>query len=67
VAISELVSDLNSLNHEEFVKQAQQVMTPFNPEGHPLPGVNAPSMKVLIDRLELAKNNGSQVGGREGS
>jgi len=32
-------------------------MTPFNPEGHPPPGVNAPSMKVLIDRLEFVKKN----------
>ena len=32
-------------------------MTPFNPEGHPPPGVNAQSMKILIDRLELDKNN----------
>jgi hypothetical protein len=35
----------------------QQVITPYNPEGQPPPGVNAPSMKVLIDRLELAKKN----------
>jgi len=27
-------------------------------EGHPPPGVNAPSMKILIHRLELAKNDG---------
>jgi hypothetical protein len=51
------VIDLNSLTHDEFVQQAQQVMTTFNTEGHPPPGVNAPSMKVFIDRLELAKQN----------
>jgi hypothetical protein len=66
------VIDLQSLNHKEFVKHAEQVIRPLNPEGHPPPGVNAPSMRVLIDRLELAKKNdlasyasGSQVGGCE--
>jgi hypothetical protein len=32
------------------------VIIEFNPEGHPPPGVSSPTMKNLIDRLELSRN-----------
>jgi len=33
------VVNLDELSHNEFVKKANKVITPLNPEGHPPPGV----------------------------
>ena len=49
------VVDLNILSHEQFVDRASAVITPLNPEGHPPPGVYSPTMKSLIDRLEVSR------------
>ena len=38
------VVDLDSLSHEQFVTRASIVITKFNPEGHPPPGVSSPTM-----------------------
>ena len=54
------VVDLNSLSHEQFVDRAGAVITPFNPEGHPPPGVYSPTMRSLIDRLEVSRMTNSQ-------
>jgi hypothetical protein len=52
------VVDLDSLSHEQFVKRASRVITKYNPEGHPPPGVSSPTMMNLIDRLEISRNEG---------
>ena len=39
--------DLDELSHEKFVDKASEGITPFNPEGHPPPGVYSPTMKNL--------------------
>ena len=52
------VVDLLSLSHEQFVTRASRVITKFNPEGHPPPGVSSPTMMNLIDRLEISRNEG---------
>jgi hypothetical protein len=54
------VVDLNTLSHEQFVERAGAVITPFNPEGHPPPGVYSPTMRSLIDRLEVSRMTNSQ-------
>ena len=48
--------DLDELSHEKFVDKASEVIIPFNPEGQPPPGVYSPTMKNLIDRLEISRN-----------
>ena len=49
------VVNLDELSHKEFVEKANKMISPFNPEGHPPPGV-----KNLIDRLEMSRNKDSQ-------
>ena len=49
------VVNLDELSHTDFVNKANEVMTPFNPEGHPPPGVYSPTMRNLIDRLEVSR------------
>ena len=52
------VVDLDNLSHDQFVKRASRVITKLNPEGHPPPGVSAPSMMSLIERLEISRDEG---------
>ena len=54
------VVDLDSLSHEQFVDRAGAVITRFNPEGHPPPGAYSPTMRSLIDRLEVSRMTNSQ-------
>lgn len=54
------VIDLEALPHKEFVERAEQVMTPLNPEGHPLPDVLIPTMENLLDRLEISRFVGQE-------
>jgi hypothetical protein len=54
------VVDLDSLSHDQFVTRANEVITSLNPEGHPPPGVYSPTMKNLIDRLEVSRMKDSQ-------
>lgn len=47
---------MQSLNHEEFVEHAEQVITQFNPESHPPPGVTLQRLKNLpVDTEVLLK------------
>ncbi len=52
--------NLEELSHNEFVQRANEVITPWNPEGHPPPGVYSPTMKSLIARLEVSRNEDGQ-------
>ena len=54
------VVNLEELSHNEFVQKANEVITPWNPEGHPPPGVYSPTMKSLIARLEVSRNDDGQ-------
>jgi hypothetical protein len=54
------VIDLSALPHDEFVSRARQVITSGNPEGHP-PGLSSPTMKSLIDGLEVTKETYASV------
>ena len=52
--------NLEELSHNEFVEKANEVITHWNPEGHPPPGIYSPTMKNLIDRLEVSRNEDTQ-------
>jgi hypothetical protein len=54
------VVNIDELSYSEFVQKANEVITPLNPEGHPPPGVYSPTMRNLIDRLKVSRNNDLQ-------
>jgi hypothetical protein len=54
------VVNLDALSHSQFVKKASEVITPANPDGHPPPGAYSPTMKNLIDRLEVSRTTDQQ-------
>jgi len=51
------IIDLTRLSHEKFITKAKEVITPWNPEGHPPTGVSSPTMKSLIDGLEVTRES----------
>ena len=55
------VVDLSKLSHGEFVARAKEVITPWNLEGHPPPGVLLPTMQNLIDGLEVTRDSYASV------
>ena len=51
------IVDLTKLSHDKFITRAKEVITPWNPEGHPPTGVLSPSMQSLIDGLEVTRES----------
>ena len=55
------VVDLTTLSHDAFITRAKEVMTPWNPEGHPPTGVSSPTMQTLIDGLEVTRESYASI------
>ena len=55
------IIDLTKLSHENLIKKAKEVITPWNPEGHPPTSVSSPTMQSLIDGLEVTRESYSAI------
>ena len=55
------IIDLTKLSHENLIKRAKEVITPWNPAGHPPTSVSSPTMQSLIDGLEVTRESYSAI------
>ena len=55
------IIDLTKLSHENLIKKAKEVITPWNPESHPPTSVSSPTMQSLIDGLEVTRESYSAI------
>jgi hypothetical protein len=55
------IGDLTKLSHDELITRAKEVITPWNPAGHPPAGVLSPTMQSLIDGLGVTRESYASI------